>query len=83
VKEKKASIRLEWSAAGHTGELATLEINLNHNNTHIRWVFNHGNIRAFESLCGNNELLQQRLKESLNLIPIEDPFLTSYVFHIS
>jgi hypothetical protein len=81
--EKKAFIRVEWSAVGYTGNLATLEINLNHNNTHIRWVFNHDHIRKFESLCGDNEPLQQRLKESVNLIPTEDPFLTSYVFHIS
>ena len=81
--EKKAFIRVQWSAVGYIGDLATLEINLNHNNTHIRWVFNHRNIRAFESLCGDNEPLQQRLKESVNLIPTEDPFLTSYVFHIS
>jgi hypothetical protein len=81
--EKKAFIPFQWSAVGYTGDLATLEINLNHNNTETRWLFNHNNIETFQSLCGDDEALQQRLKESVNLIPIEDPFLTSYVFHIS
>lgn len=68
---------------GFTEDLATLNINFNDNFSHSQWIFNYDNIQAFELLCRDNEPLRQRLKESVNLIPIDDPFVTSYAFHIS
>ena len=83
VIDKNAFIQIDWFACGYNGTLATLDINLNEDNTGKQWIFNNDIIKKFNDLCHNNESLQKRLDESIKLIPKENSFVTSYVFDIS
>jgi hypothetical protein len=55
-------------------------MNMNSDYSCIRWILNDANIKGFKSLCVDNESLEKRLKQAINLIPTTDPFITSYVY---
>ena len=70
-------MNITWCAVGLNGILATSNMNLLHDTRPIRWHLEENIIQQSRSQCAHDQQLSERLIESLNLIPVDDPFVTS------
>jgi len=68
-------MQLQWSVLGVTDTIATIKVNLQHL-FGARWTINHDNVNKFRQRIQDNSHLINCLNESLDLIPLDDPFVT-------
>ena len=77
MQDKELSLMIEWAGCKYTGEIGILNMHLHENVTHARWELQRDNIQKLKQICQHDQALLDCFKESVDLIPTDDPFVTS------